>query len=210
MKLTYETINLLMLLIPGLISSSIYGGLRRKEFSNSSSFEKIVDSLIFTFLVYIAVNLSYSWEPLAQAIKNGSEVTYRLSNDKVLILLTLSYALLIPIAWSAITHHDLHMKVLRWLKLTDRTSRDTAWDDVFINEKRFITIHLKDERRLTGWPLYYSNNPDEGFIYLSQVAWIGEDNDYIESQSHGILISKESIDLIEFMTNPDEESSQNE
>jgi len=99
------------------------------------------------------------------------------------------------------------MKGLRWLKLTDRTSRDTAWDDVFINEKRFITIHLKDERRITGWPLYYSNNVDEGFIYLSQFAWISEDNSYIEPESHGILISKESIDLIEFMVNPTEETS---
>ncbi len=210
MKLTYETINLLMLLIPGLISSSIYGGLRRKESSNSSSFERIVESLIFSFLVYIAVNLSYSWEPLAQAIKNGDEVTYKLSNDKVLILLTFSYALLIPVVLGAVAHYDFHMKALRGLKLTDRTSRDTAWDDVFINEKRFITLHLKDERRLTGWPLYYSNNPDEGFIYLSQVAWIDEENNYIESKSHGILISKENIDLIEFMLTPSEESAQND
>ena len=50
MKLTYETVNLLLLLMPGLLSSSIYNLLRRKE--ELSTLDKIVEALIFSFLIY--------------------------------------------------------------------------------------------------------------------------------------------------------------
>ena len=200
MKLTYETINLLMLLMPGLISSNIFELLRRK--SAVSNFEKITQSFIFTFLIYITVNITYKWEPLAQAVKSPNGITYQISTDISLILLTIAYAIILPVIWGSIVHHDFHMKLLRFFELTDRTSRDTAWDDVFTNEKRFLTVHLNDERRITGWPLYYSNNEDEGFIYLSQSAWLSPDNEYVDTESHGILISKDKIDLIEFMNPP--------
>ena len=68
MKLTYETVNLLLLLMPGLLSSSIYNLLRRKE--KLATLDKIVEALIFSFLIYISLNLTYGWEPLAQAKKN--------------------------------------------------------------------------------------------------------------------------------------------
>jgi hypothetical protein len=203
MKLTYETLNLLMLLMPGLLSSIVYNLIRRKV--ETSTFEKIIESLLFTFVIYVVISFTYTWQPLATATKIGSEVTYSISNDLWLILLTLGYALAFPLILGSIVHHDLHMKFFRWANLTDRTSRDTAWDDVFTDEKRFITLHLEDARRISGWPLYYSNNKDEGFVYLSQAAWLDEKNEYIDSDSHGILISKAKIDLIEFMFNPDEE-----
>jgi len=194
-----------MLLMPGLLSSAIYNQIRRK--ADVSTFEKIVEAFIFTFLVYIAINISYTWSPLAKAIKTDGQITYELTNDLCLILMTLGYAIIFPLIWGAIVHHDLHMRLFRFAKLTDRTSRDTAWDDVFTDEKRYITIHLKDGRRIAGWPLYYSNNKNEGFIFLSQAGWINKENTYIETESHGVLISKDNVDLIEFMDNPVEEKT---
>jgi len=206
MKLTYETVNLLMLLMPGLLSSSIYNLLRRKV--GLSTFDKIVEAFIFTFLIYIALNLTYGWEPLAQAHKIGAEVVYTFSGDTNLIFLTLFYALILPLIWGTVVHYDIHMGLFRYLKFTDRTSRDTAWDDVFTDEKRFLTIHLNDDRRITGWPMYYSNNKDEGFVYLTKAAaWIGEDNEYVNTESHGILIARERIELVEFMNNINEENN---
>ena len=208
MKLTYETVNLLLLLMPGLLSSSIYNLLRRKE--ELSTLDKIIEALIFSFLIYISLNLTYGWEPLAQAKKIDNEILYTFSPDTGLILLTLLYSVVLPIIWGSIVHYDLHMKLFRKAKITDRTSRDTVWDDVFTNEKRFITIHLKDERRIAGWPLYYSTNKDDGFLYLSQAAWINEKNEEIETESHGFLISREMVELIEFMNNSNEKENYNE
>lgn len=192
-----------MLLMPGLLSSSIFNLIRRKV--GLSTFDKIVESFIFTFLIYITLNLTYGWEPLAQTKKVGNEIIYTFSADSWLIFLTLLYSLILPIIWGTIVHYDIHMGLLRKLKLTDRTSRDTAWDDVFTDEKRFVTIHLNDERRITGWPMYYSNNKDEGFMYLTNAAWINESNEYVNTESHGILIAREMVELVEFMNNTNEE-----
>ena len=96
------------------------------------------------------------------------------------------------------------MRALRFLKVTNRTSRETAWDDVFTNADRYITVHLHDGRRLTGWPMYYSNSPDEGFVYLYNPAWINEKNEYEETLVHGTLINKENIDFIEFLKKDNE------
>ena len=208
MKLTYETINLLMLLMPGLLSSSLFNLIRRKV--GVSTFDKIVEAFIFTFLIYVALNLTYGWEPIAQTIKVDDEIKYVFTGDKCLVFLTLVYSLIFPVVWGTIVHHDLHMRLFRFLKFTDRTSRDTAWDDVFIDEKRYLTVHLNDERRITGWPLYYSNNKDEGFMYLTNAAWLDESNEYIATESHGILIARDKVDLVEFMNDDevnDEENS---
>ena len=208
MELTYETANMLMLLMPGLLSSSLFNLLRRKQ--GLTSFDKIIESFLFAFLIYIALNLTYGWEPLAQAKKVGTDVVYTFSADTCLIMLTIVYSVALPLIWGAVVHYDWHMKLFRALKLTDRTSRDTAWDDVFTDEKRFVTVHLKDDRRISGWPLYYSNNKDEGFIYLSQSAWLNDNNEYIDTQSHGVLINREMVELVEFMDDPETEESENE
>lgn len=125
MKLTYETVNLLMLLMPGLLSSSIFNLLRRKV--GLTAFDKIIESFLFTFIIYVSLNLTYGWESLAQAEKVGGDAIYIFSADISLIFITILYSLLLPIIWGSVVHYDLHMRVLRTHKLTDKTSRDIAW-----------------------------------------------------------------------------------
>lgn len=203
MKYTYETINVLMLLIPGLISMRILETIRRKEIE--SAVNKLIESFIFSFLIYIAVAFIYKWEPIAKAEKVGNEITYSICTDYFLLAITLGLSVLFPLVLGAVVHNDYHMVVLRFLRVTNRTSRDTAWDDVFTNHVRFLTIHLKDGRRVTGWPEYYSNSPDEGFIYLSQASWINSDNKYFDTESHGLLINRDEMELIEFMYTKNEQ-----
>ncbi len=56
----------------------------------------------------------------------------------------------------------------------------------------------------------FSTDPDEGFVYLYNPAWVNddkkvnEDPDYIESNCHGFLLNRENIDLIEFTLDPGE------
>jgi len=196
-----------MLLIPGLISSILFNLIRRKV--ELTAFDRIVESFIFTFLIYVILNLTYGWAPLAQINTTNDVTSYVFSADPCLIVLTLLLSIVLPVLFGVIVHYDLHMKFFRLVKLTDKTSRDTAWDDVFTDEKRFLTIHLKDERRLAGWPSYYSNNKEEGFIFLSKPAWINDENVYEHTESFGLLINRESIDFIEFMSTS-KERKQNE
>jgi hypothetical protein len=66
-------------------------------------------------------------------------------------------------------------------------------------------VNLKDERRLYGWPMYYSDDPQEGFIYLYQPSWIDDkENKLIECNTHGMLIQFDKIDFIEFIKDESE------
>ena len=142
--------------------------------------------------------------------KIDNEIVYTLSPDIRLIFFTLLYSVVMPIIWGSVVHYDLHMKLFRKMKITNRTSRDTVWDDVFTDETRYIIVHLKDERKIAGWPLYYPIHKDDDFLYICQAAWINEDNEEIETESHGFLISREMVELIEFMDDSNEEENSNE
>lgn len=206
MTLTYETINLMLLLIPGFVSRIIFNLIRRR--SSTAIFDKITESLIFTFLIYLSSNFIQTWTPLAQVSNVNNKLTYELTNDPCFLLSIFGITLILPIILGSIVHYDLHMRLFRKLHITDRTSRDTAWDDVFTDEKRFLTLHLNDEKRITGWPTYYSNNQDQGFIYLTQSAWLDINNEYIDTESNGLLFDKEQIQYIEFMHNPNKDQKE--
>lgn len=191
-----------MLLMPGFLSLKIYDLFRNSE--SKDNIDRLTEGLIYNLLIYVFVEYVYGWSPAFEYKKVNDVYAYVMSHDKHLISITICVSIIFPLVWGFITHNDCHMKLLRRFALTNKTSRKTAWDDVFNNEVRFLSLHLKDERILVGWPTYFSNNPDEGFIYLTQVAWV-EDGKYIEINSHGILFHKEQIDFIVFMHHPDKE-----
>lgn len=203
MKISYEMINIIMLLIPGFLSVKIFDLFRNTD--GKDNIDRLIEGLIYNLFIYVFIEYTYGWMPAFEYKKVNETYTYAMSTDKTLISTTIILSVIIPLIWGGITHYDWHMKLLRKLRLTNKTSRQTAWDDVFSNEDRFLSLHLKDGRRIVGWPTYFSNAPDEGFIYLTQAAWVDDNNEYIETNSHGILFNKEHIEFIEFMHPPKEE-----
>lgn len=209
MKVTFETLNLLLLLFPGLLSSRIMQVFRRRQ--SHDHVDMLFDVLIFSFLTFIIVDAIYSWQPIISVIKNKDDsLTYVASSDYIAIVLTIITSVVLPLIVGAIVHHDLHMRSLRKMRLTNRTSRETAWDDVFTSLDRFVTVHFKNGKRLAGWPMYYSNTPDEGYLYIYDAAWISDQNDYLETCSHGVLVNKEEVEFIEFMLTDNERKKTNE
>ncbi len=197
MTFTYETVNILLLLVPGFISTRILDTIiHRKEQEISAT---LFEALTFSFAIYALANLFIEWKPIFHATKQGELAKYEFSTDGNLIIIITILTIIVPTTIGAILHHDLILKLFRVLHITDKTSRDTTWQDVFVEQKRFVVIHLKDGRRIYGWPMYYSNDPIEGFIYLFQPAWIADHGKYIECGTHGMLIQLENIDFIEFM-----------
>ena len=205
MNLTYETINIFFLLIPGFISTRILDSVVTRN--DKDNLGKVIEALVFSFLIYAIANIFYKWEPLIKPKKTEGVYKYILTGDTWLILTILTLSIVVPLIIGAFVHNDLHTKLFRLLKITDKTSRSSVWQDSYINEKRHIVVTLKDERRIYGWPMYYSHNPKESHIYLFQPAWIDADGTYIECDTHGMLIKNEDVDLIEFMKKKDEDLS---
>lgn len=101
--------------------------------------------------------------------------------------------------------NDLHMKLARWLRFSKRTSRVSVWLDVFYASKGFIIINFQDGRRLRGWPMYFSDDPNKPYLFLWKPAWIEMDEatlqpKVIELDLEGILVTpEEKIESIEFL-----------
>ncbi len=205
MNLTYETINIFFLLLPGFISTRILDSvITRNDRDNLS---RITEALVFSFIIYAIANIAHKWEPIIKPLKTDETYQYVITNDTGLLILILFLSIAVPLVLGAFIHNDLHTKLFRYLKITDKTSRSSVWQDSYINEKRHVVVTLKDERRLYGWPMYYSHNPKESHIYLFQPAWINDKDEFIECETHGILIKNEDVDVIEFMKIKDEDIS---
>ncbi|WP_157745483.1 DUF6338 family protein [Thiohalobacter thiocyanaticus] len=208
MTLTVEALNILLLLLPGFLSGQIFYSCFR--FGEISISRRILDAILFTFVIYLVVSTFTVWEPLAQVASTESGLSFDFSASKTLIWLSLSTVGLIPTVVGFIYFNDHVHKVLRKLKITTKTSRANTWNDTFQTQDRYVIVTLKDGRRIRGYPTMFSTDPEEGFVYLYNPAWVNdnksdiEEPDYIESNCHGFLVNRDNLDLLEFTLDPGE------
>ncbi len=202
MKLTVEALNILLLLLPGFLSGQIfYSFFTPEEISVS---RRILDAILFTFVIYLLVSLFVLWEPLVQVASNQGSLSYHFSENSKIIWLSLVVVILVPIVIGFFYFNDHIHGLLRKLKITTKTSRANTWNDTFQTQNRYVVVTLKDGRRIRGYPTMFSTNPEEGLVYLYNPAWVNDDKDdddapdYFESNCHGFLLDRENIDLVEF------------
>jgi len=208
MSLTVEALNILLLLLPGFLSGQIF-----YSFFNSgdvSVSRRILDALLFSFVIYLFVSSFVLWAPLAQVVSSDGALSYSFSENVNLIWLSLVGVVAVPVIIGFLYFNDHVHAALRRLKITTKTSRSSTWNDVFLTQDRYVIITLKDGRRIRGYPIMFSTDPEEGFLYLYNPAWVNDDKDrdcdldYFESNCHGFLLNRENMDLIEFTLDPGE------
>ncbi len=195
MNLSYEFLHVLIYLIPGFISSTIMNimNVRTKE---QKEFGKIIEALIFSLLVYTIYSLVIKTSPI-EIVKTGDAFTYSYNYQSFLWLILICIG--IPLIFSFFITNDLHMKLARALRISKKTARSSVWFDVFTDKKTTIIINFVNGRRIWGWPMYYSDDPKNAYIFLYKPAWIEEDK-FIDLDIEGILITPEQkIESIEFL-----------
>ncbi len=196
---TFEALQILLFLAPGFLSIIILNILVvRKE---RKVLEKITDALIFSLLIYIMHSFVSGKSPVLLKTETSVALLY----DWESFLWLLLFALCIPLIVGFFVTNDYHMKLARTLKISRRTARNSVWLDVFSDFKKHIIINFENGRRIYGWPMYYSDNPENQYIFLSKPAWVVEDekieqSKYIDLDIEGILItSEQKIESIEFL-----------
>jgi hypothetical protein len=194
MELNEKTYELFVLLLPGFLSSSLYEALvfRYKKDVLARVFEMVAFS-VFTYLI---VRMMHG---------NVLMTDDYLSFWSLLWILGVSMGLPILLAWSHI--NDIHMRVLRKIKSTTRTSNQSLWNDVFLhNQKRFLRITSKSDGKVYGgWPRYTSDDPNEGMVYLYDPMIISEEGKRFPLEMDGILFSREEIGRIDFERRGDDD-----
>jgi len=183
---------MLVLLLPGFTASIVLDLLIVRK--PKDNLPKIVEALVLSFLVYALLAGVLGLSPY-QLSADGRTVV-----NPVFVIAGAGAALSLPIMLAFLSTNDIHMKVFRFLRISTKTARDTTWLDVFTNHKQYVIVNLTGKRRVFGWPMYFSNNPDEGLLYLYDPAWIKEDGTYTELNIHGLfLLERSAIESIEFL-----------
>ncbi|MFH1859834.1 MAG: DUF6338 family protein [bacterium] len=191
---TFQSLQILIFLIPGFIAATIFNVLVvRKE---RKEFEKIIEALIFSMLIYTIYSLVSGSSPVALNQIKGT-ITYSYNSNSFLCLGLLSIG--IPVILSFLITNDWHMKLARGLRVSRKTARSSVWFDVFCDIRKPIIINFENGRRIYGWPKYYSDEPETPYIFLLKPAWIQEGK-YVDLNVKGILITPEQkIESIEFL-----------
>ena len=164
MNISAETLTIFIFLIPGFVSTLIINTIIvRKEKDNLS---KIIEALVFSFIIYVIMSMvNGERSVLISSEQINSKTVYAVSYNSSVIIPVAILSLMLPILLGFLSTTDIHMKLLRKLKITNKTARETVWLDVFTEQKRYVIVNLSDGRRIFGWPMYYSNNPEEGCLY---------------------------------------------
>jgi Family of unknown function (DUF6338) len=189
----FETLLVLILLLPGFLASAILDALTiRKE---RTQLEKVIEALVFSLVVYAFWSWIVVRQPLQIEIEQINEKTtrYSLSIGPSGPLWLFVFGVLIGLTMSFLITNDLPTRLLRPLRITRASTRATVWDDVLSSIDKYVVVEFSDGRRIMGWPRFFSDTPREGSLFLQDAAWVLDDGTTVNISGPGILITKNMI-----------------
>ena len=185
-----QTVLALLLLLPGFISARIVRLLTPR--SQQSELERITEALTFSFLVYVAYFFIFG-----SALPVDWKVTAGTAGVQVLphrwrILCLLLLAIVLGFLWGVAKARDWVLKALRRGKVTERTSRESVWNDVFLSFNGTVQVGLADGRMVIGWLRRYSETNDERSLFIERASWVSETGEIIAIPGEGLLLTEKS------------------
>jgi hypothetical protein len=186
-------LQVFLILLPGFAAAYLVQMLSVR--ARQSDLEKIIEALLFSFAIYVSYYISHGGEQPVAFVHSGSAdaVQFHPGNISWLVVITLAWA----VAMIIFVNRD-GTRFLRKIRLTERTSRSSIWNDVFqgIQQKKdpslglIVQVELADGRSVQGIVNFYSDTAEECSIFLSSARWIGESSAPVEIPGPGILLTK--------------------
>lgn len=109
------------------------------------------------------------------------------------------FAIILGFIFSYYSNNDKLHKFLRDKNITRETSYASEWFGAFLKNVTYIVLHLKDGRRLYGWPREWPTDPKNGHFVIEQASWLEEDNEIELEEVNQVLIDTSQVELVEFM-----------
>jgi hypothetical protein len=177
--LTFEVLQVLIFLLPGLLSETVLNVLCIRQ--DRGDIQKVFEALMFALPVYALYSIFKTASPLV--FQDGT-----LKYDWPGMLLLVGLALLLPAALSLLHNKGWLMCVLTRWGITRRTGRTSIWEDVLCEKAAYIVLHFRDGSLLYGWPEFYSDDPDKRALFVSQAEWLTEGEEPVPVEGRGILV----------------------
>ena len=160
-----EILNVLIFLLPGFFSAWIFYNLT--AFPKPSEFERIVQAIIFTIIIQ---GLTVIFRSASFVVGNYCLLGTWTKN--VDFACTVIIAIPLGLVFSYFANSDTLHKYLRKMNITSLTSYPTQWFGVFKKSNTYVVLHLKDNRRIYGWPEEWPDSPNEGHFSLAEAEWL--------------------------------------
>ncbi len=189
-----QNLTLIFQFLPGFITASIFYTLTAHP--KMTEFERVVQALIFTVLLKaLLLPLQSMFLLLGRYVTLG-----KWTPDVELVwMIVLAIPLGLVFAWFANTDKGHHWA--RSYGLTSRTSYPSEWYAAFIRDgQRWIILHMKEGRRLYGWPEEWPDQADKGHFVIDQPEWVMDDGSRIPIyQTNRFLIPVNEVERVEFL-----------
>jgi hypothetical protein len=199
--ITNELITLFNFLLPGFIFSVIFYSL--VSFPKKSEFEAVVIALIWTVIINAIVEITgFIYHEVSIDIGKWTQLVKR--------ILPIIIAIIFGLLWSYLYNNDIIHKILRnkRIRITKKTSYPSEWYGTLSETEAYIVLHLKDGRRIMGWPLEWPNNPQQGHFVLEGAEWlvVNEEGNSVNTPLTSvdkIMIDAANVEMVEFLKRND-------
>lgn len=208
MEFSKELVQGLILLLPGFVTAGVIRALHVG--STESDFDKVVKSLIYTFVDYAAYAPLMWVKDQFLDHRNAALLSLNLETlppkQPLDVLVLLCVAVLVGIVVSFYLTNDGHKWILRPLGATRRTTSQNVWHDVFREVKQlYVIVNFEDGRRLFGWPFHYSDDSAQPYLFVTKAEWLSVDASGAEVRTptgdEGIMILPSmKVTSIEFLS----------
>lgn len=208
-----DIVGIIFQLLPGFIVAWILYGLTAHL--KPSSFERIVQALIFTVLVRAMLMVL----KMITIVIGNKYYIFGVWNNEVEFVWSIILAIITGLFMSWCINNDFPLylfrkdgegkchfcfkwlhKILSKIKLTDKTLHPSEWYTAFNSDPRYIVLHLAGERRLYCWPRQYPDDPQKGHFLVEEAAWLLDDGSSAPLYSvKQVLIPSSEVERIEFL-----------
>ncbi len=182
-------LQVLLILLPGFAATAIVEALAPR--GKQSDFQRIIGASLYSILVYACFLLAAHGQlPFAVVNQNSPNAYVLWSSSKLWLLL--ASTMFVGLCTAAYINLDGH-RLLRLLKLTERTTRHSIWNDIFervASKNQIVQVELDGDRSVIGVLTYYSDDADDCSLFVSQAAWVDQHGNEIEIPGTGILLTK--------------------
>ena len=176
--------------------------------TQQTELERIIEALIFSFFTYVLyIFLFGSSLPVEWVAATGGGTTpYLISVHRWRVLFLSAIAILLGFGWGYVKGHDLLLRLLRHWKITQRSSRESVWTDVFLSFGGTVQVGLGDGRSVVGWLKQYAEAGDERTLFLEKAAWVVEGVEPVAVPGDGriLLTEKSEIKYVMFIDKGEE------
>ena len=197
-----EALGVLLLLLPGFSCAYLVQSLAVRP--KQTELDKVIEALLFSFVLYIAASPFFGFSfPMSWQKKSSGgieEFSFQLNWPYLALLAVL--ALVVGILYSTNLNRDWLLRLLRKAGITQRTARNSIWNDAFQDiPSSYVLVQLSRDRSIVGFLRYYSDEQEDASLFLEDAAWIiDEKGTQSPIDGPGILLTKQSgIESVSFL-----------